>query len=82
MEFDKIGKIILKISLLNCEIGGDKCQVVIIIIHNECIFLSNDISWFESEKNREIFLWPKNKDQKIIVSKFYFFMVNKIFILS
>ena len=42
VEFDKTGQIIPKIYPLDCEVGGDKRQPVIIITHDECTFLSND----------------------------------------
>lgn len=42
VEFDKTGQMIPKIYPSDCEIGRDKRQLVIIIIHNQCTFLSNN----------------------------------------
>lgn len=73
VEFNKIGQIISKIHLSGCEIGKDKRQLVIIIIQNKYIFLSNNGFWFGWQKDRDIFLYPKSKIWKIVIVKFLFF---------
>lgn len=47
VEFDKTGEMMPKIYPLNYEVGGDRRQPVIVIIYDECNFLSNDGPQFE-----------------------------------
>lgn len=56
VEFDKTGQMIPKIYSSDCEFGGDKQRPVIIITHDECIFLSNDSPCFRWHKDRDTFL--------------------------
>lgn len=82
VEFDKTGQIIPKIYLLNFEIGGDKHQPVIVIIHDKCTFSFNDGPQLRWQKNGDIFLCPKSKSWGIMISEFllFFGQLNLLFL--
>ena len=42
VEFDEDGAIKPKVYLLDCVIGGNDRQLIIVITHNECTFSAND----------------------------------------
>ena len=61
MEFDKIGQIIFKVYSLDCKVGRDKQQPVIIIINDKYTFSSKNDSCFGYQKDGDTFLQPKRK---------------------
>lgn len=71
VEFEMDGTMKAKNYPLNCEVGGDNCQPIIIITHNEYKFSSNDSIRKAWTWVGDIFLQPKDCGQGIIVSEFF-----------
>lgn len=45
VEFDKNSAIKVKKYSIDCVVGGDKYQPIVIITHNNCTFSGNDRVW-------------------------------------
>lgn len=72
VEFEEDKSMKRKENLDDCAMSGNKHWLVIVIIHNECIFSANDGIWKAWTQIRNTFLRPKRWGLGIIVSDFLF----------
>lgn len=61
VEFKEHGIIKAKVYPKNYQVGGDNCQPVICITHNECTFLANNCKTKIWQRTDESILRSKEK---------------------
>ncbi len=72
VKFKEDGTMKPKVYFSDCEVDGNKRQLIIVITHDECTFSANDGVRKDWTRKKYTFLRPKGRGQGIMISGFLF----------